>query len=554
MAFVAAMSSPDLTTQGVKGSDIYTEAGVGDLRVTFFTKLVRGLSKEDISSNVSKILSKGSAEAVRDLVVMAFQTRDVRGGKGERDLFYTFFIEICKHRPEWSRDLIELVPEYGSWLDIFRIWDLCGENDALKGVLLNCVKGQFEKDLLAERPSLLAKWMPREGSKNHSQALGLAYFLFPNVPLKGGGRMRAYRKAIALLNKKLDTTEIKMAGRTWAAITPGHVPGRLMKKCKLAFFNQKKVRGDVEERYPGNEDRIQCADNFRQLLKDVKEGKVVMKGGHTTMPHEHVASILSSSWYNSSGMSKEEEETIQAQWDAIRAETAKAGGLGKIVPMCDFSGSMDGVPKEVSLALGILVSEVASPAFKDHILTFDSEPQWHSFSECKSLIEKVRSIGSLGVGLSTDFQKAADLVLRKLVENNVAPEDAPTDLLVFTDMGFDAACGNSSYYVTKNKQWQTHFQMIRESFSNYGYQPPRIVCWNLRADYKDYHARANEEGVVQLSGWSPALLKVLTEGGVQVQTPYQGMRKVLDDSRYDRVRVVVDRYIIRDGLSIVRDA
>ncbi len=550
MAFVAAMSSPDLKIQGVKGSDVYTEAGVGDQRVTFFTQLVRGLPQEDIRRNIREILAKGPAEAVRDLVLMAFQTRDVRGGKGERDLFYTFFLELCTQRPEWSRKLLELVPEYGSWLDVFRLWHMSGKDNKFKGILLNFVKEQFLKDQAAERPSLLAKWMPREGSKYNEQAKELASFLFPDVPEKSGGRMRVYRKAIVALNKKLDTTEIKMAGRTWANITPGHVPGRLMKRSKLAFFNQRKRRGQIEERYPENKDREVCAENFRQLLKDVKEGKVVMKGAHTTMPHEHVDAIMGS-------VSKEERETIQAQWDAIRVETDKLGGLGKIVPMCDFSGSMNGVPKMVSLALGVLVSEVASPAFKDHILTFDSEPLWHSFREHSSLYEKVKSIGYLGQGLSTDFQKAVDLVLRKLVENKVAPEDAPTDLLVFTDMGFDAACANVEYsYNTKTQAqpWQTHFEMIRTNFAKHGYQPPRIVCWNLRAEYKDYHARADEVGVVQLSGWSPALLKALQGGGVQVETPYQGMRKILDDSRYDCVREVVDKFLFRDSTSIVRDA
>jgi len=33
-------------------------------------------------------------------------------------------------------------------------------------------------------------------------------------------------------------------------------------------------------------------------------------------------------------------------------------------------------------------------------------------------------------------------------------------------------------------------------------------------------------------------LKALQKGGIQVQTPYQGMRAILDDERYDPVRKV----------------
>jgi hypothetical protein len=66
------------------------------------------------------------------------------------------------------------------------------------------------------------------------------------------------------------------------------------------------------------------------------------------------------------------------------------------------------------------------------------------------------------------------------------------------------------------------------------------VVWNLRAEYKDFHAKADQEGVVQLSGWSPAILKALQMGGVQVMTPFQGMRSILDDARYDPVRKAWD--------------
>jgi hypothetical protein len=89
--------------------------------------------------------------------------------------------------------------------------------------------------------------------------------------------------------------------------------------------------------------------------------------------------------------------------------------------------------------------------------------------------------------------------------------------------------------------------MIRSNFEAAGYAAPRIVCWNLRAEYKDFHATAHEEGVVQLSGWSPAVLKALQANGVQVRTPYEGMRELLDATRYDRVRDVMD---ILQGLKL----
>ena len=93
--------------------------------------------------------------------------------------------------------------------------------------------------------------------------------------------------------------------------------------------------------------------------------------------------------------------------------------------------------------------------------------------------------------------------------------------------------------------WQTHIQMIRESFRRagedmwgaaYGWKQPRIVIWNVAATCVNFHATADTEGVIMLSGWSPSLFKVLTEEGARVQTPLEALRIQLDDARYDPIR------------------
>lgn len=67
-------------------------------------------------------------------------------------------------------------------------------------------------------------------------------------------------------------------------------------------------------------------------------------------------------------------------------------------------------------------------------------------------------------------------------------------------------------------------------------QGTRIIIWNLSASFKDYHAKADTEGVVTVSGWSPSILKVLASGSLEVSTPYKVMRAALDAERYNAVR------------------
>jgi len=71
---------------------------------------------------------------------------------------------------------------------------------------------------------------------------------------------------------------------------------------------------------------------------------------------------------------------------------------------------------------------------------------------------------------------------------------------------------------------------------------PTIVIWNIAATCSDFHAKADTEGVVMLSGWSPSLFKVLQAKGVVEMTPMDALRIQLDDPRYDLVRARVKSF------------
>lgn len=549
MAFVQAMNTPD-TKKGVNGADVYTEEGVGDYRVSLFTMLNRGLEQSYIKNYVGKIYGRKKAEEMCDMFVMAFQTRDVRGGKGERRLFHNFMTSLYEHDKETIQQVLQLIPEYGCWRDM---WELIRVLPELEGSILAVAAQQFKDDLVKcqsdqkNKMSLLAKWLPRENSGTYP---GLARKLANQIyRLEDSERKRivTYRKDTSMMNKALKTIEINMCGKSWAEIKPEAVPGRCLKIHNKAFLNEplkKKRYGAAEElRFPNDKDRMECRKHFQEFVEQMAKGLKKAHGANVVQPHELVTKAMSY------GCSNDELAINQGQWDSIKEETLKLGGLGKCVPMCDFSGSMNGIPKLVSLALGILISEINHSAFRDHILSFDAEPKWHSFSGKTTLKEKLDSIkGDLAQGLNTNFFKAAMKIIEKMKEHKVPVGEEPEDLIVLTDMGFDCASKENGYYShKKNEDWETQLTTIRRAFKEAGeevwgegngWKPPRIVIWNLRAEYKDFHAKADQEGVVQLSGWSPSMLKALQKGGVQVMTPYQGMRIILDDERYDAVRKI----------------
>lgn len=539
MAFVRAMNA---VKQGVNGADVYTEVGVGNRLLPLFTMLNRGLEENYLHKAVEDIALCNQEEEIRDLFVMAFQTRDVRGGKGERDLFYQMFRALYQFWPKITEKMLKLVPEYGCWRDMWSIWSAVPE---LAPAILRIVQARFMEDLVKASIgvrgetgiSLLVKWLPREKSKTYpGLACKIAAALYANEPSERH-RVVRYRKECSFINAVLKTVEVDMCRGTWANITPETVPGRNLKLHDKAFLNEKK---DGALRNPEDEDRMACREHFQDFVKELANGTKMAHGANVVFPHELVVKAQDARTTMSQHM------VNQAQWEAIREETLNQGGLGKSVVMCDLSGSMSGIPLQISFALGILISECTHPSFKDYILTFDSTPQWHSFKEWKTLKGKLDSLHGCCQGLNTDFYMACQMILARMIQWKVPVDEAPEDLIVITDMGFDAASNTDNYSSSSHMgPWETQIQRIQREFreageyiwgTGRGWKAPRIVIWNVRAAFKDFHATADQEGVVQLSGWSPSILKALQKGGVQVTTPYQGMRQILDDERYDAVR------------------
>jgi hypothetical protein len=560
-----ALTAPDKMKLGAKGAPVYTEEGVEDSRLTLFTMLVRGLDTEYIAESVSRILAFAETNtlAKEDLFVMMMQTRDIRGGKGERELFYTLFMTLMMTNQAECIALLDLIPEYGCWGDLITLFQKMPAYPDTKSAIITTMKTQLDNDtrllvsyeeststatssgagaeaidIKKPKLSLAGKWMPREGSSETFVAFEFAKVLFPEVTTKGA-QMKAYRQLITRLNKALQTLEVAMCGHTWETIDPKGVPGRALKLYARALNNQPstyakyvhRALATAEERFPTDEDRKTCAAHFKAHLGKVATGEASVHGADVVFPHE-IVNLLMNHLDDDLVLSPEQIATYEGQWADIVRKTKTANGLKKCVPVADVSGSMQGLPMTVSIALSILTYEVTDFPF---IITFHDTPAIIKLDDCPTLLDKVRRVKKSPWGGSTNFQATMDLVLGKCVEAHLPASEIPKWILVFTDMGFDSANGYSRY-VPSRTSGETHIEMIHRSWIAHGYTPPTIVVWNLRGEYKDFHAKADTDGVLMLSGWSPAILKMLQNEGIVLGTPMDGLRAILDDARYDPVR------------------
>src|SRR3989338_251578 len=273
-------------TYGEKGSIAYTDGGVGESRVALSYALVRGLTRRTLNDLVDRVLIE--RDHLNDLFSLAFHTRDILEGKGERQLLYWFLLKLFDHFPTQVLRVMKLIPVYGSWQDLRQLWEMTRLLDHKSDIADRCVelfvqqlKLENEK-LMSDPPNstvtLCAKWAPRETGHYRRMAHEIASRLCPKLNINR--TMQAYRQILRRIVRHLDIPETHMCEGTWSEIQPSKVPGRCLKVHRKAFLNQKVDNGTERSTLP---DRRICRDHFIEALQQavVDSGSVKIHGAST---------------------------------------------------------------------------------------------------------------------------------------------------------------------------------------------------------------------------------------------------------------------------------
>lgn len=232
---------------------------------------MRGTTDDEINSWLSETLSNGANKSYEDVAVLSFYTRDVRGGLGERDVFYKMLMNLSTYDIDLVARLIPLIPEYGSWLDIVHLKRLFSSYSCLQLEMNRLILKQLLADEVAVRagstPSLLGKWLPREGNKHGAMAKELAMYIWEH---DADGRMEtnymaSYRKRCSALNRALKTVEVLECANRWSEINFWDVPVGAIRTKWRAYMNMGSNSGLL--RCPGNKDRNTCRDNFKDFFR-----------------------------------------------------------------------------------------------------------------------------------------------------------------------------------------------------------------------------------------------------------------------------------------------
>lgn len=465
-SFITAMQSHDTVTE----NGMVTHSTSSHPVVDLFFRMggSRQMTDAELVADVARAYAHDPLLTLRAI----FYNRDVRGGQGERRSFRVFFRWLCEHDHAAAINNVHHVPLYGRWDDLFVAVGTPVEGNAL--------------GLIAEHlrcgDALCAKWMPREGKPfaNHvRRALGVDW--------------KGYRQLLASCT---NVVESKMCAKAWGAIEYSHVPSVAANRYRKAFARQD------QERYAG----------YLAALERGDPGVKVNAGA--IFPHDIVRPFIG---YSDSGATA---GLLEAQWKALPDYMPKGR---RILPMADVSGSMTGLPMEVSIALGIYCAERNVGAFQNALLTFSATPEF-AVLRGATLQERITQVARMPWGMNTNLEAAFVAILNRARQSNVAPEDMPDTLLILSDMQFDQCVRRGE---------DTALGMIDRMYADAGYARPQVVFWNLRTS-AGIPVKHTQAGTALVSGFSPSILaSVLGEA----MTPETMMRQVLESERYAPVHL-----------------
>lgn len=461
----------------------------GDALVNLFYKAVRGINDDALFA----LADMATKESILNTLKIIAYVRDIRGGKGERDLSRTLY-QWLQQDPVREQHLIQNMWLY---LDMYGRYDdmmhLPPSSRAYKEYI-RLIGNQLKADLQKgddESVSLVAKWVPSESSALNKRT-NFTYRLARSMKI---GMPELRKKYLTPLRTKIGLLEQKMCAGDWPSVNYEVLPSQALNRHTEAF------KMNDNEKYT----------EYLNALKN-KTAKVNVGALH---PHE----IVNKYMMNSNII----DELAEAQWKEILKNLQASDA----VVLSDVSSSMQsnkGLPMLVSLTLGILLSSICTnPDFKHKVLTFESQPQFVQLSG-ESLANDVNTLKNAPWGGSTNICAAFDAILAH--KGTLFPSSAKSvsRLIIVSDMQFNAA--DSVYN-------ETTYEAMKRKFEDANKTLPHVVFWNVNGEYNDIQTLASVPGVSMVSGFSVDILEAILHN--DSITPYSTMMRVLNRDRYSKI-------------------
>jgi len=278
-----------------------------------------------------------------------------------------------------------------------------------------------------------AKWAPSTGSRFDKACPMLVDSIIAALPeealaTRGSTDRIRYQQLLSTIRKAAKIPESFARPGFWDQVDYKRMPGL----CRT-LYGEKLYKKHDEERY--NQYLAEC----RMAAMAKREGKStdgpkVNAGG--VLPHQLVAASQSG------------DHAADLQWMelVLRCREAREGGAGAApwLPVCDVSGSMNGEPMDVAIALSLLMAEAGEGG---KICTFHESPKLVDVPGLPKTEDGfLGSVGDLGRradfvkgidwGMSTDIDRVWDLLIEEALEQGWGPETVAAMKVVVSTLLF----------------------------------------------------------------------------------------------------------------------
>ena len=432
-----------------------------------------------------------------------FFARDIREGLGERRLFRICYKRLFELDNILFKQNLHNIAEYGRWDDLV---SLIGISYCIDKRIASMILEQLAQDIIDcdnDKPiSLLAKWLPSENASS-KKTKALARYVIKLLRMSP----RQYRLMLSKLRAHLNVVETQMCRNEWSEIDYERVPSLANLKYKDAF-----MKHDMERRL----------DYLSSVAKG--ESKLNMK---VATPVDVVAKYRASRWNIG-----DFDPALELAWknlkDVLVEDTlVVADGSGSM--LTEVSGNTSAL--DVANALAIYTSEHNSGVYKNKYITFSSKPQFVDFSDANSLHEKLQVAKKHSEVSNTNIEAVFNLILQTAVKNNIPQNQMIKNILIISDMEFDAA--QKMWRSSEPVLTQPLFDLIKRRYSDAGYALPKLIFWNVNSRTKTIPLIENELGVALVSGFSQNVLKMVMTSNLN---PYDILIETITSPRYDAIK------------------
>ena len=256
----------------------------GDALTDVFYQTSRGLDKTRLHALLDRAWRSDHLLTMR----LVAYVRQVKGGKGERDLGRWSLDWLAEHAPrDLLHNLRHYVETFGRWDDLVYLIKHTAVREGVFALVAKQLRADADALDRGERSiSLAAKWVPSEGKKV-DEAIGFNLLLSQHMGLS----RKELRQLLTRLRKAIDLLETHLAEKTLWKVDYSKVPSVAM--------NRHGVKGKAFER--------RDADRFAGYKRALTKGEAKVNTS-ALFPHQVVGTshtmgplLIQTTWRRPSG-------------------------------------------------------------------------------------------------------------------------------------------------------------------------------------------------------------------------------------------------------------